>query len=62
MDGAIEAWARTNAFVREGQNARWENYDAATEIEWRDEVPATKDYWNAEDNPQGFLSPNAMGR
>ncbi|MCP3380441.1 Fic family protein [Bradyrhizobium sp. CCGUVB4N] len=62
VDGAIEAWARTNAFVREGQNARWENYDAATEIEWRDEVPATKDYWNAEDNPQGFLSPNAMGR
>jgi hypothetical protein len=44
VDGAIEAWARTNAFVRAGQNARWETFDPTTEIEWRNGTPAPVTY------------------
>jgi hypothetical protein len=62
VDGAIEAWAKTNAFVRAGENARWERFDPATEVEWRNGTPAPATYWEAEDNPDDVLSPNSFGR
>jgi hypothetical protein len=52
---AIEAWARVNAFMRPGVNARLEAYDPATGIEWRDGMPAPKAYWEAEDRPEEAL-------
>lgn len=62
IDGVIEAWAKTNAFAKAGENARFETYDPATQIEWRDGTPAPADYWEAEDNPQSILSPGRLGR
>ncbi len=63
VDAAIEAWAKTNAFVKPiGPNARWEQYDPSTEVEWRDETPAPKTYWEAEDNPEGLFQPGSFIR
>ena len=62
VDEAIEAWAKTNAFVPAGENGRWEPYDPATTIEWRDGTPAPVSYWEAEDNPQNILSPTTFSR
>jgi Fic family protein len=62
IDEAIEAWAKTNAFVKAGVNARWEKFDPATEVEWRDGTPAPVAYWEAEDNPSGILSPGQFSR
>ncbi len=60
-DEAIEAWAKVNAFMRPGPNARLEKYDPATEIEWRGEMPAPKTYWEAEDNPQTVIPTGSFG-
>jgi Fic family protein len=62
VDAAIQAWAKTNAFMRSGEHARWEKYDPATEIEWRDDMPAPKSYWTAEANPTDILSRGALNR
>jgi hypothetical protein len=48
--------------VRAGENARWERFDPATEVEWRNGTPAPATYWEAEDNPDDVLSPNSFGR
>lgn len=44
---AIEMWARTFAFVEEGKHARFEPLNPSLEIEWRDETPAPRAYWQA---------------
>lgn len=59
---AIAEWAKVNAFMRPGPNARLETYDPATEIEWRGDLPAPKSYWQAEENPQGFIPSGALSR
>ena len=61
-DQAIEAWAKVNAFMRPGANARLEKYDPATEIEWRGDMPAPKSYWQAEENRQGLIPSGSFSR
>lgn len=61
-DEAIVAWAKVNAFMRPGANARLEKYNPATEIEWRGDMPAPKSYWKAEENPQDPISQTSLGR
>ncbi len=61
-DQAIEAWAKVNAFMRPGVNARLESYDPATEIEWRGDMPAPKTYWQAEEHPNTVIPSSAFER
>ena len=42
---AIEAWARTYAFVEPGEHARFAAFRPDAPIEWRDGVPAPRAYW-----------------
>jgi len=59
---AIEAWAKVNAFMRPGANARLEKYDPGTEIEWRGDMPAPKSYWQAEEKPEGLIPESSLNR
>jgi hypothetical protein len=61
-DEAIEAWAKVNAFMKPGSNARLEKYDPATEIDWRGDMPAPKSYWEAEENPQPIIPQSSVSR
>lgn len=61
VDQAIEAWAKTNAFMKPNANARMEIYDPATKIDWRGEMPAPISYWEAEENPTSIL-PDSLSR
>lgn len=45
VEQAIVAWAKTYAFAEGGAHARFAPYDESRLIEWRDGVPAPRDYW-----------------
>jgi hypothetical protein len=47
VDKAIEVWASTYAFHEPGPHARLQMPDPAAVIEWRDGIPAPRDYWEA---------------
>ncbi len=62
VDEAIVEWAKVNAFMKPGSNARLEKYDPTTEIDWRGEMPAPVSYWEAEESPQSMLTPGMLSR
>jgi hypothetical protein len=45
VDEAIRLWASCYAFVEAGAHARLTLPQAATNIVWRDSIPAPADYW-----------------
>lgn len=56
VEHAVEAWARTYAFLEPGRNARFTPYDPNIEIEWRKGILAPRAYWEAEDADQPGLT------
>lgn len=61
----IRLWAGANAFLEDERGAQLRLPDPARQVEWRDGIPAAKDYWDErdalseEDNP---LSPQSLSR